>query len=334
MYFVSIFKSIFCLLNRYFNYLGHFALHRPSQINPISLLVKPFPVIRKENQLLQILSVQRRNRKEILVMLGTGLEFRRVLPEDRFYNQAKARRSNLNQLSDQLRRAQCDVTSSQSNDKQAATHVNWQSEKRVDSTDLPKPPLKYGCSSNVTENVLDTHQEQQGEDSDSDFRDSCSDGSSDCEPERGSNPFREKRNHCMTSEMSPRMDRLSMGDQQIFQEDLSSNDDDPPCSREPLADKIVYLAFQFPELKTLKSCDLLSSSWISMAWYPIYRIPTGPTLKDLDACFLTYHFLHTPVGGGQSAQGPVVTGLNNMDGGLKMQLPVFGLASYKFLVDT
>lgn len=66
---------------------------------------------------------------------------------------------------------------------------------------------------------------QQGEDSDSDFRDSCSDGSSDCEPERGSNPFREKRNHCMTSEMSPRMDRLSMGDQQIFQEDLSSNDD-------------------------------------------------------------------------------------------------------------
>lgn len=31
--------------------------------------------------------------------------------------------------------------------------------------------------------------------------------------------------------------------------------------------------------------------------YPIYRIPTGPTLKDLDACFLTYHCLHTPVGG-------------------------------------
>ncbi|MBA0798844.1 hypothetical protein Gohar_009398, partial [Gossypium harknessii] len=166
---------------------------------------------------------------------------------------------------------------------------------------------------------------QQGEDSDSDFRDSCSDGSSDCEPERGSNPFREKRNHCMTSEMSPRMDKLSMGDQQIFQEDLSSNDD---------GESIVDLVFQFPELKTLKSCDLLSSSWISMAWYPIYRIPTGPTLKDLDAWFLTYHFLHTPVGGGQSAQGPVVTGLNNMDGGLKMQLPVFGLASYKFLVDT
>jgi hypothetical protein len=28
--------------------------------------------------------------------------------------------------------------------------------------------------------------------------------------------------------------------------------------------------------------------------YPIYRIPTGPTLKDLDACFLTFHYLSTP----------------------------------------
>lgn len=27
--------------------------------------------------------------------------------------------------------------------------------------------------------------------------------------------------------------------------------------------------------------------------YPIYRIPTGPTLKDLDACFLTFHYLST-----------------------------------------
>ena len=31
--------------------------------------------------------------------------------------------------------------------------------------------------------------------------------------------------------------------------------------------------------------------------YPIYRIPTGPTLKDLDGCFLTYHKLHTPLTG-------------------------------------
>lgn len=40
--------------------------------------------------------------------------------------------------------------------------------------------------------------------------------------------------------------------------------------------------------------DLLSKSWLSVAWYPIYRIPTGPTLRDLAACFLTFHPLSTP----------------------------------------
>ncbi|MBA0717191.1 hypothetical protein Golax_005028, partial [Gossypium laxum] len=184
---------------------------------------------------------------------------------------------------------------------------------------------------------------QPGEDSDSDFRDSSSDGSSDCEPERGPNVLREKRNH-MASEMSLRMERLFMGDQQMLQEDFSSDEgesvnsrsclifeyfeQDTPYSREPLANKqIVDLAFQFPELKTLRSCDLLSSSWISVAWYPIYRIPTGPTLKDLDACFLTYHRLHTPIVGGQA---PAMTCSNDMDGLPKMLLPVFGLAWYKF----
>ncbi|MBA0655433.1 hypothetical protein Goklo_007921 [Gossypium klotzschianum] len=184
---------------------------------------------------------------------------------------------------------------------------------------------------------------QPGEDSDSDFRDSSSDGSSDCEPERGPNVLREKRNH-MASEMSLRMERLFMGDQQMLQEDFSSDEgesvncrsclifeyfeQDTPYSREPLANKqIADLAFQFPELKTLRSCDLLSSSWISVAWYPIYRIPTGPTLKDLDACFLTYHNLHTRIVGGQA---PAMTCSNDMDGLPKMLLPVFGLAWYKF----
>uniref|UniRef100_A0A804HU35 Uncharacterized protein n=1 Tax=Musa acuminata subsp. malaccensis TaxID=214687 RepID=A0A804HU35_MUSAM len=68
---------------------------------------------------------------------------------------------------------------------------------------------------------------------------------------------------------------------------------DPPFIREPLSDKISDLARCFPALKSLRSCDLLPSSWISVAWYPIYRIPNGPTLKDLDACFLTFHSLST-----------------------------------------
>ncbi|KAJ4915838.1 hypothetical protein Rs2_01388 [Raphanus sativus] len=80
------------------------------------------------------------------------------------------------------------------------------------------------------------------------------------------------------------------------------------------------LASRFPELKTLRSCDLLPSSWFSVAWYPIYKIPTGPTVKDLDACFLTYHSLHTPF------QGAGITTQTMCE---KTELPVFGLASYK-----
>ncbi|EFH53005.1 hypothetical protein ARALYDRAFT_346633 [Arabidopsis lyrata subsp. lyrata] len=164
-----------------------------------------------------------------------------------------------------------------------------------------------------------------GDSSDSDFRDSSSDVSSDSDSER----------------VSASLDHISLRDQ--HQEDSSSDDGEPissqgslifeylerdlPYIREPLADKVFDLAAQFPELKTLKSCDFLPSSWFSVAWYPIYRIPTGPTLKDLDACFLTYHYLHTPSGGEGSAQSMSLTQPRECH---KMSLPVFGLASYKF----
>lgn len=177
-----------------------------------------------------------------------------------------------------------------------------------------------------------------GEESDSDFRDTSSDGSSDSESERGLYNPREP--------ISARVDRISLRDQ--HQEDSSSDDGeslssegqlifeylerDLPYIREPLADKVSDLASRFPELKTLRSCDLLPSSWFSVAWYPIYRIPTGPTLKDLDACFLTYHSLHTPFGGPGTAQSPSMLQLSEteIEGVQKIPLPVFGLASYKF----
>lgn len=160
---------------------------------------------------------------------------------------------------------------------------------------------------------------------DSDFRDSSSDVSSDSESER----------------VSARLDHISLRDQ--HQEDSSSDDGEPlssqgrlifeylerdlPYIREPFADKVFDLTAQFPELKTLRSCDLLPSSWFSVAWYPIYRIPTGPTLKDLDACFLTYHSLHTPSRGEGSAQSMNLMKPRESE---EMSLPVFGLASYKF----
>ncbi|KAJ6849083.1 uncharacterized protein M6B38_271395 [Iris pallida] len=111
---------------------------------------------------------------------------------------------------------------------------------------------------------------------------------------------------------------------------------DSPYAREPLSDKMAALATKFPGLKTYKSCDLLPSSWISVAWYPIYRIPTGHTLRDLDACFLTFHSLSTTsnnvstrhsIGNGGSCSSRSVNGTSQMPG--KLLLPVFGLASYK-----
>ncbi|KAB5538165.1 hypothetical protein DKX38_015698 [Salix brachista] len=187
-----------------------------------------------------------------------------------------------------------------------------------------------------------------GEDSDSDCRDSSSDGSSDYDHERGMKCSRDQLNHHhVTNDFPLRINRLSLRDQHVaLQEDFSSDEGesmnsqgcllfeylerDPPYSREPLADKILDLAFRFPSLKTLRSCDLSPSSWISVAWYPIYRIPTGPTLKDLDACFLTYHSLHTSLGDERIAQAPVMTYPDEEDGVPMMSLPVIGLASYKF----
>ncbi|URE30736.1 hypothetical protein MUK42_17559, partial [Musa troglodytarum] len=69
--------------------------------------------------------------------------------------------------------------------------------------------------------------------------------------------------------------------------------------------------------------------------YPIYRIPTGPTLKDLDACFLTFHLLATP---SDNASPPSEVlrscmsrnGKSSNDRPVNLCLPAFGLASYKF----
>ncbi|GKV23590.1 hypothetical protein SLEP1_g33299 [Rubroshorea leprosula] len=184
-----------------------------------------------------------------------------------------------------------------------------------------------------------------GEESDGDYyRDSSSDGS-DYEIEgvkfsRGKCRYQNLRN-----EIPSRMNGLSISDS-IMQEGFSSNnteagsfqhplvfeflDQGSPYCREPLADKISDLARHYPKLKTLRSCDLLPISWVSVAWYPIYRIPTGPTLKDLDACFLTYHSLSAPTEGNGSRHAPFVVYPNEVDGIPKISLSVFGMASYKF----
>ncbi|KAJ0232283.1 hypothetical protein HA466_0291530 [Hirschfeldia incana] len=123
------------------------------------------------------------------------------------------------------------------------------------------------------------------------------------------------------------LDRVSLGDHSGETE--SSNPQgrllfeyleyEPPFGREPLANKVSDLASRFPELMTYRSCDLSPSSWVSVSWYPIYRIPVGATLQNLDACFLTFHSLSTPL--------PLKPGA--LEASVKLPLPTFGLASYK-----
>ncbi|XP_044477455.1 uncharacterized protein LOC123204721 [Mangifera indica] len=180
------------------------------------------------------------------------------------------------------------------------------------------------------------------------YRDSSSHGSSDYEFERGMK-FSSVQQGCynLTNDVPPRIGSFSRSEENsAMQEGFSSDDgesgsyqgsllfeyleQDTPYSREPLADKISDLSRRFPGLKTLKSCDLLPVSWIAVAWYPIYRIPMGPTLKDLDACFLTYHSLSTPLRGSGNSQAPVMIDPSEFGDVAKILIPIFGMASYKF----
>ncbi|PAN32143.1 hypothetical protein PAHAL_5G467100 [Panicum hallii] len=104
---------------------------------------------------------------------------------------------------------------------------------------------------------------------------------------------------------------------------------EPPYQREPLADKICSLAKRFPELQTLRSCDLSPASWISVAWYPIYGIPAGPTQRDLDACFLTYYSLSTQFAGAGHCPKPTGPATARAAPVTAMWLPTFAMASYK-----
>ncbi|GMI66611.1 hypothetical protein like AT5G49220 [Hibiscus trionum] len=104
-----------------------------------------------------------------------------------------------------------------------------------------------------------------------------------------------------------------------------------PHHRKPLYEKISSLASQFPKIRMYRSSDLLPASWISVAWYPIYRIPMGPTLQNQDASFLTFHSLstHCQTGTGKNQLRYGSRKVCGVDTSTNILLPVFGLASYK-----
>ncbi|KAH9329381.1 hypothetical protein KI387_001489, partial [Taxus chinensis] len=100
-----------------------------------------------------------------------------------------------------------------------------------------------------------------------------------------------------------------------------------PNARVPLMEKVNQLAREFPELMSLKSIDLSPASWMSVAWYPIYHIPTGRTLRDLSACFLTYHTLSISFQENEIGEDNVRTELGKSKECIS--LPPFGLSTYK-----
>ncbi|KAK9284354.1 hypothetical protein L1049_023525 [Liquidambar formosana] len=101
-----------------------------------------------------------------------------------------------------------------------------------------------------------------------------------------------------------------------------------PYGRVPLMDKINGLARRFPGLMSLRSVDLSPASWMAVAWYPIYHIPMGRTIKDLSTCFLTYHTLSSSFQD-LDPEDDIESAERKRKEGEGISLPPFGLATYK-----
>ncbi|KAH9781159.1 hypothetical protein KPL71_008354 [Citrus sinensis] len=117
-----------------------------------------------------------------------------------------------------------------------------------------------------------------------------------------------------------------------------------PYWRVPLTDKITELARNHPGITTLKSVDLSPASWMAVAWYPIYHIPSRKNEKDLSTCFLTYHTLSSIFqesvkeyddtdNSCYSEVAERTEGKPKRKSSSKIALTPFGLATYKMLGD-
>ncbi|KAK9275767.1 hypothetical protein L1049_023036 [Liquidambar formosana] len=107
-----------------------------------------------------------------------------------------------------------------------------------------------------------------------------------------------------------------------------------PYDRVPLSKKIREFTKTHPGLMKLRSVDLSPNSWMAVAWYPSYHIPAAGTVKELSACFLTYHMLSSSFRGLQSgiSEEDVMRKRIHAWGlayGGEISLPPFALATYK-----
>ncbi|CAN0896863.1 hypothetical protein LINGRAHAP2_LOCUS18758 [Linum grandiflorum] len=101
-----------------------------------------------------------------------------------------------------------------------------------------------------------------------------------------------------------------------------------PYGRVPLMDKINGLARRYPGLLSLRSVDLSPASWMAVAWYPIYHIPMGRTIKDLSTCFLTYHTLSSSFQD-MDVEDDIERPERKRKEGERISLAPFGMATYK-----
>ncbi|XVE66220.1 hypothetical protein DITRI_Ditri08aG0063000 [Diplodiscus trichospermus] len=101
-----------------------------------------------------------------------------------------------------------------------------------------------------------------------------------------------------------------------------------PYGRVPLMDKINGLSRRYPGLMSLRSVDLSPASWMAVAWYPIYHIPMGRTIKDLSTCFLTYHTLSSSFQD-MDLEDDIERPEKKRKEGEGISLLPFGLATYK-----
>ncbi|KAM7479539.1 hypothetical protein LguiA_027752 [Lonicera macranthoides] len=123
-------------------------------------------------------------------------------------------------------------------------------------------------------------------------------------------------------------------------------DTGPPYWRIPLFERVSEYIHTYRGLTTLKNVDLSPASWMAVAWYPIYHVPAKISMKEMQACFITYHTLSAYYqdyfNGNEEFEKVIfprseVVPEDALEGRVKasniIYLPPFGLATYKMQGD-
>ncbi|KAK8665464.1 hypothetical protein V6N13_005631 [Hibiscus sabdariffa] len=103
------------------------------------------------------------------------------------------------------------------------------------------------------------------------------------------------------------------------------NETTSPYDRVPLREKINELSKQYSGLVDLHSKDLSPYSWMAIAWYPVYQVPGATNVKELSACFLTYHPLSSLSLGSKKVEDK----RSSMATVEEICIPPFAMATYK-----